>query len=1191
MMTGAAEVYGFVRNENDEPVSALIQIGDGPFQMTEMSSLKSGYNNPLLKSVQEPVPPLTSLLSSDAFAIINQALTPGNPSAGNAIAISGGSFSGAGQILFQNQMQGMFDLASRFSMNAPATGSNTRVIVIPMSEQYFPDTFYVNINASAIPLNIGTFMVYEKAHRVKINVKKEITSRSGTTQEPAAGAIVQVGDYAGLTDNQGNIAFRFTTPDAFFRFFVSQSTFVPIEEYRNLPVSKAYSNVQYLLKPGMRVNGIVRDASNNQPIPDARVYAQSGITMYGPSLIETTTNANGEYELVGLPRAPTNVFAVKNSNEKSYVGGTFQVATAMSFVANANINLQPLDDILIPNIHGFPLEITRIVEDPGGDYFVSGVLKNIPSNPNFAVFNANQRIRVNNVRVRQGTQTGAGGLPIAVAVSSDIISQVSAVRLRLNQVFAADLKGYLQGGFIPRIHVKANQSGQGNLSGMVLTDLESFRFSFDYQGRFYLGRTMMQPVFPVFYSNNTGVEDAEFHLMDLSATAQAKEIEFSIHGFEALADKELSRLKADTFKIATRLYPKLQLAGDIIVDAGFIQVTPENIIISEPGEQLAFNLESWQVKSLQGWSYSIPLGGIVIPSARISTSLADIPVSNLILRPTELIMPESGVDLNNLSLGGGVASLKKYSGVTAILNLDMACSFDLQPHWRFSLYKSGNPSAPACYIQGLPGFASTQKIDIGAFTVFSNNSTLIQPVNQQPVFENLGAFSIQNIINLPDAIDLVGSLHLGIPGMTVPTAVFTFKKPGNQIVRETKAFDVALETTGKVFFNGFTGTQNYVFSNGYFEANGDLYFENEDLFDDKRIALKGKLTKQNNQIVLSIPKLLENESDQAFQYINLEGSNGTKLKIIQGSQSVAGDAWKEMVYTADLIGVTGLPADNRLDYVVAGAIEVDRRDDNSVAIENIDTPLGGLSVVFNWEDVSFTGSLSVDFPITMGTVVLNSGMFEIRFDGTGFYFDFMGNVSLPGLSAFADVNVGVLSGYYPNLPASVLGRHKEIMFLLDVPEHLKNDGIAGIYINANMAPGAANWSVSIPVPLFSIGMGVSAGVDLNFLINFGATEKAMSIEAAAYAKAWAGVQVVVCNLCIGAMAQFIATGKLTFAPNAALDLGACASFTMFGDFCGASFSETIGCTIDMSTNTGLNFAVQWEPCNGSATKKETSCEL
>jgi hypothetical protein len=70
----------------------------------------------------------------------------------------------------------------------------------------------------------------------------------------------------------------------------------------------------------------------------------------------------------------------------------------------------------------------------------------------------------------------------------------------------------------------------------------------------------------------------------------------------------------------------------------------------------------------------------------------------------------------------------------------------------------------------------------------------------------------------------------------------------------------------------------------------------------------------------------------------------------------------------------------------------------------------------------------------------------------------------------------------------------------------------------------------------------------------------MAIQAAAYAKAYVGVQVVVCTLCIGALARFTASGTLQFAPQASLALDACASFTMFGDFCGASIEETIGCT-------------------------------
>ena len=48
---------------------------------------------------------------------------------------------------------------------------------------------------------------------------------------------------------------------------------------------------------------------------------------------------------------------------------------------------------------------------------------------------------------------------------------------------------------------------------------------------------------------------------------------------------------------------------------------------------------------------------------------------------------------------------------------------------------------------------------------------------------------------------------------------------------------------------------------------------------------------------------------------------------------------------------------------------------------------------------------------------------------------------------------------------------------------------------------------------------------MNFLLNFGPIT-VMMLEAAAYAKAWAGVDVLICSLCIGAMAQFIVDGTL-----------------------------------------------------------------
>ncbi|MCB0819258.1 MAG: carboxypeptidase regulatory-like domain-containing protein, partial [Bacteroidetes bacterium] len=1196
IMTGKANVYGYVRDEDDNPVTALIQIADGPFYMTEMTSGKTNYGSPLHRSVPEETEGLVSNLPLNSFQVIDalnaaggnmQQFNPMSFQASNGV----GNMQPANMVYESAAIQELFSQVSKFTVNAPS-GNNTRVIVIPMSDQYMADTFYVNISQSAEALNIGTFMVFEKAHRIKVKVKSRNPSRNGNDViANSPNAVVEIGDYAGTTNSNGVATFRFTTPDSYFRVFVKDGNRVPVEEYKFLPISKQYIQLEYITEPGMEVNGTVLEKSTGNPIVGARVFCESGFTLYGPTVTETFTDQNGAYSLKGLPRSTVTVRATKTSSTKTYVGQSYTVTTPTSVINNVRFELDEIADLNISKLLGFQVEITSAEQQPDNKYKISGAFVNIPSNGNFRLYDQGQRVRFMNCLVEASAQNDANGIPQAKPVNNYIATGELAIRLRLHNAFVADMFSS-ETGFLSTIRVKPLDDVWGGMQGKVVSDLESFRFSFDYTGKFYVGEQAMNSNLFALHSKPGSYPLREYFLMDMGSNHQEKPIEFTVHNFNAKADAQLSRLVKDTVNIVTKLYPELALSDNVVVNAGTIKVTPATIIIGNPGEQIDFKLEQWGVKSLQGWAYSIPHGGIVIPKARINTAMADIPVSNLILRPTELIMPEAGVDLDNLMLGGNVTQLKKYSNVKAILNLDQACSFDLKPHWRFSVYNSQNTDLPACYIQGLPGFFPQDKINIGSFTVFSNNSTLIQPIYQSRRFYDVGDLSVQSIVNLPDGLDIVGGMNLGIPGMTTPTAVFTYTKTGLLVARSTKAFDVGLEAKGKVYFNGATGTENYIFADKYFEAKGDLYFENDDLFDGKRVALKGRLIKNNGAIQIDIPKLQNNNSPQAFQYIPLEGGQGnTKLKVLYGSQHVVGSDWDFMRYTADLIGVEGMDNDRTLDYVVSGAIEVDDSDGNSIAIKNIDTPLGGLTIVFDWEKVAFTGTLEIKVPIQMGTVSLNSGMFEIQFDGSGFYFDMIGVVSLPGLDAIADVNCGALSGYYPVLPASVIKRHKDIMYLLDVPDYLKNDGIAGIYINANLAPNFANWSISIPVPLFSIGMGVQAGADLNFLVNFGSSASVMAIQAAAYARAYAGVQVLVCEMCIGAMARFIANGTLQFAPQASLAMDACASFTMFGDFCGASFDETIGCQISMSTNSGLDLDVQWSPCGGTANKKDTSCDF
>lgn len=1197
IMTGKANVYGYVRDEDNKPVTALIQIGDGPFYMSEMTSSKTNYGTPLLRSVPEETEGMVYNLPANNFNIMDGLSAQGNnysqaTSLNVQLQSAGNQYSNSNISYESSTIQNMFSQVSRFSANA-ASGPNVRVVVIPMSDQYMADTFYVNIGESAEAFNIGTFMIFEKAHRVKVKVKNKTATRNlGDVIANSANAVVEIGDYAGVTNSNGVATFRFTTPDSYFRVFVKDGNRVPIEEYKFLPISKRYIELEYITEPGMEVTGTVKEDGSDTPIAGARVFCETGYSAYGPTVTETFTDQNGVYSLKGLPRSNVTVKAAKASNTSTYIGQSYVIPTPASVVNNVHFKLSKITDLNITKILGFPVEVTSAVAQANNKYKITGAFVNVPGNGNFRVYDPGQRIRFANLIVEPSAQTDANGIPMAKPLNDVVITNEIAIRLRLHNAFVADMLSSETQGWFATIRVKAIDNTWGGMQGRVMSDLESFRFSFDYTGKFYVGEQALNSTLYPLVSKPNSYPEREFFLMDMGSNLVEKPIAFTIHNFNAKADAQLSRLVKDTVKIVTKLYPNLALSNNVVVNAGTIRVTPSTIVIGNPGEEIDFKLESWSIKSTQGWAYSIPHGGIIIPKARISTALADIPVSNLIMRPTELIMPEAGVDLDNLMLGGNVTRLRKYANVKAILNLDQACSYDLKPHWRFSVYNSQNTDLPACYIQGLPGFVNTDKINIGAFTVFSNNASLIQPIYQTRRFYDVGDLAIQSIVNLPDGLDIVGGMNLGIPGMTTPTAVFTYTKPGQLVMRTTKAFDVGLEAKGKVFFNGATGTENYIFADKYFEARGDLYFENDDLYDGHRVALKGRLIKNNGAIHIEIPKLQNNDSPQAFQYIPLEGgSGGTKLKVLNGIQHVVGNDWDFMRYTADLVGAQGMDQDKTLDYIVSGAIEVDASDGNSVAIKNIDTPLGGLSIVFNWEKVSFTGTLVIKVPIQMGTVSLNSGMFEIQFDGSGFYFDMIGVVSIPGLSAIADVNCGALSGYYPVLPATVLKRHKDIMYLLDVPKYLKDDGIAGIYINANMAPGFANWSVSIPVPLFSVGMGVQAGADLNFLVNFGASASVLAIQAAAYAKAYVGVQVVVCDMCIGALARFTANGTLQFAPQASLAMDACASFTMFGDFCGASFEETIGCAISMSTLAGLDLAVQWSPCGGPASKEDTSCDF
>jgi len=1202
-MVGGSKVFGYVKDEFNNPVISLVKIGDGPFFMTSNTFAGSGFDSQV-HSNGGNIPPVVQsggINTSNLFGMLDAGLLGGtnnsspayqiptmNQSAGTNATLFDPSIGLVGGISYQESTVDPRRVEySRFNLECAVTGSSTRVIIIPLSDQYFADTFYVNIPLSTAQVNIGTFQVYEKAHRVSIRVKRE--DAGGPVA--ASNAFVEVGEVSGITNNQGVLNLRFTTPDAYFRVFIRDGNRVPIEVHRHIPISKNYQAIEFLTRAGKSVSGVVVDAATQQPIANARVFAQTGISEYGQSVVQTFTNAQGQFSLQGIPMNQNSITAVKSGGNPTYIGLSRTIPINTNVPIQVRFELQKLPNINLAKIYGFDVEISSVL--PGGDdYLVTGAFINIPQSGNFKLYNPAARVRFANIRVRRSSLNDSNGVQFGEGVADEVRTLEQIVRLRLFDQYIVDMRTDQLSGLPMAVVVEKRDNLEGSFRGRVLTDLESFRFSFNYSGKFYISTNKDNLSMTTLYSKPQQFTHTEYFVMDQKINNIGKDIQFTIHNFKAKADREFSKIRAANVRLATTLLPELQLAGKIEVDAGFISVTPQTISIANPGHQLSFNLEKWQVSSLQGWNYSIPHGGIIIPKARIQTELVDIPVNNLILRPNELIMPSEEVDLNNLLLGGGVTKLQRYAGTQAIMNFDPACSFDLGPHWRFSVFKTPS-SSPACYISGLPGFIANDKIDIGSFTIYSNNSTLVQPINQQKKIYNIVDISIQNIKNTKDAVEIAGALITGIPGVTPPTVIFEYVKPGASIIRRTKAIGLVMETPGKIFFNGDVGDEFYKLENNYFEANGRLVFENEDMNDGKFIDLRGRLIKTPTSITLSIPKLKNDNSATAFQYIPLEGG-GTRLKVLSGEQRVVGGAWNVMKYKADLLSTTSTDGlqQRELEYMVSGAVEVVPDGTNSLKVDKIETPLGGMTMVFDWQKGSFLGTLNFNIPIQMGAIQIDNGMFECMFSGEGFYFDLMGEVTIPGLSEVLSVNVGFLTGYYPKLPVTVIKRHSDIMYLLGVPEYLNVDGIKGVYINANAAPPIANWSVNVPLPLFSVGFGVNAGVDFNFLLNFGNTTSIMAIEAAAYAKAWAGVQVLACTFCVGALATFLVDGKLTFAPQMKAEFNTCASFTVFGEFCTVEASKSIGCRAKASSSNGLDIELQWSACGGKdADKMDASCDF
>lgn len=1036
-------VVGFVENEDGEAVMADVRIADSPWYPTE-----------LVNSASLNLPP-TAPNSAPQFADIN----------GQLVEIP------------QNAI---------FSFQAQS-GFNLKLVIDPYSDQYFRDTFLVNIPTSnGSDHYVGTFTVKEKLHRPRF----KITNENGG---PVIGATVHVQELSVTTGRTGVAAAIFASPATEFLVRIDPpegSLLVPYQEILNIPVTKDYLDFNIKLNQGASISGVVTTGPDSIPLAGARVFLDDYLHFgYQLPVIETTTNEQGAYTLSGLPveflstaaggQVPVGLIirAVKSEAGSAYIGDEKTVYVPVN--GPVNFHLQQLDNTDLSKIWGFPVEIEHLESQGNNQYLISGALVDLPGNTNFQALLPESRLDFVNVSIN--LVAGTQGLQVPQPVNEQIPLDANALPVRIQQDFQGSLTPMFATGASTLLLQKGTQN-IGKIEGKVAMDLASFAFSYNYTGQLFVANTPEEVNVPVFYGQGQGYPNRSFPVVtignDNRVGEHVKNPNFWVHDFVATADRYQSYLHQDTVALFTILHTNIQDTEpkDLKIAAGYIHILPNDILSFESGDPLSFQLEAWTIESQGGWYFDKNYGGLFFSKATVKTGALNVPIGNMIIRYDDLDVGEiniGGRTGGQLTLGG-VANLKVLGG-TPSFYWDPKVPTDLKGHWRIKL--SGDENQPAAQTN-IPEFQPGQ-ITFNSFSLISNGEEYLTVSPQTVWIYEVLEFQMHGILVETGYFTLTGQADLHIPEVAGNAAVFHFSKPGNDIVMEFDNFNVNFMGIGKVDFSydNYVGSQT--FTQGLFSALGTLT-ASDDLGNN--IQLKAKLIRTPTSCLVDIIQV--NQQNQKI-VCGQQGSN--YLEVTQGAMvaNLNANTWNNFEFDAYPRSNKGFePNPDILHFVVYGAIEA---TNSTIQVSDMSTAFGNLVLKYNLVDHSLNANLHITQDIPLGTVTITEANVNFLMSDKGFYFMLAASGTIPVIQ---EIDFITLIGHYSQFDPSMEAIWDEYS-LQSIPETFAN-GFSGFIINVLWTPVDASTSIGI-IDVVSLDFYASVNVEVRLYADFGEGEYLFSI--------------------------------------------------------------------------------------------------
>lgn len=942
------------------------------------------------------------------------------------------------------------------------------------------------------------------------NVYIDVNGNNVPINQNQIGQIQMYNPYLKTTNNGGGVdfAFRNSGDDFEFRFYSpdGKEYVTKVRQVHN-QVGTTWKQIVVYLSMGRIIRGTVK--LSQSPIANATVSDLEGN-------YQAQTNDSGYYEIHRVPKIDMFFAAFKppyigaeydeaghnlngvymdvsgNSievfnetqpvNNNSGVTGLgnplgldFQIDENAVVKKTINFKLTTYDRLDLTKLLGFPLGVTKLIE--GNPVKIKGfVTISDEANTVFKITEetmeegeVNRLLNFGQIQVNADNQLNQYGVAYArpVAASTPVNKNRMDVKMYNYQATLIDS--------VSGLTLNKFQSVKGSLNGFVKISQNSFldnSFDLNDNQEIYLedrGGANASMKFPAIGSDGTSpyTNSSDFGIVNRAGNA----LQYELFGFDASAQKAGSYISRDSLVLNTRIHTNIAniTPSDLNILIGKIALVNGELATGTFNSSFTINLDQFKLKATQ---ISLTQGGLKFNGV-LETPGMNLSYLNAQLNPTSFAIPDNSMQAENAKLLG-VIPVDIKTGISFGYDVNYQGG-----NWMLAI-DGGSPSATIS-TANFSGFPSDKKIDFASLYFYSNggqNVNLFNTGNYNFRYENIVDFTLSSLLITNNSIKVVGNLNTGIPNFLMFTTARTFTSQNGVLTGSAlESFPVnPVEVNGiRMRFQNNNNT-SMTLSSGNLVIRGNVSDQDPNLFQNINFTL----TKTNQDT-----RLVINEQEQ--QKMRLGGTPGSgrmEATNLEGEMAVVNNAWNYLYLNGDLPRDKGFSEGNRrMRFDVRGGLEV---NDQGVAIDNIETPFGNISMRYDAAYQRISGNLEFASEIKNGPSL--TGHVAIVMDKLGFYFVCGGTMASSNPSA--EGSAFILIGDYTQKTdemAEILKQHSHYYDALGkLPAGYTNaDDIRGFFIE-----GSAN----IPVPLVpnfdinlivvSAKLHINVGGDIRFGMNF-----------------------------------------------------------------------------------------------------------